>query len=209
MGTAEPMTAGEFSEPELSSLAARAAAGDETATGPLLERLRIPVLRYCRTRLGRRVSSYVSADDVAQEVSLAILTSLPRYRDRGSPFSAFVFGIARNKVADVHRRASRDLSLPVEELPEEADSAVGPEGAAVARSDADDARALLELLPDTQREVLILRVGVGLSAEETGDALGMTPGAVRVAQHRALTRLRAQVADGRTPLTAGLREVSA
>ncbi|HUW16406.1 MAG TPA: sigma factor-like helix-turn-helix DNA-binding protein, partial [Actinomycetes bacterium] len=45
------------------------------------------------------------------------------------------------------------------------------------------------------RELLLLRVAVGLSAEETGRALGMTPGAVRVAQHRALSRLRLFMAE--------------
>jgi RNA polymerase sigma-70 factor (ECF subfamily) len=53
-------------------------------------------------------------------------------------------------------------------------------------------------LPDKQREILILRVVVGLSAEETAEAVGSTPGAVRVAQHRALARLKsAIVAAGR------------
>jgi len=49
---------------------------------------------------------------------------------------------------------------------------------------------LLRILPDKQREIVVLRVVVGLSAEETADAVGSTPGAVRVAQHRALARLR-------------------
>jgi RNA polymerase sigma-70 factor (ECF subfamily) len=49
---------------------------------------------------------------------------------------------------------------------------------------------LLQVLPAKQREILVLRVVVGLSAEETADAVGSTPGAVRVAQHRALARLR-------------------
>jgi RNA polymerase sigma-70 factor (ECF subfamily) len=44
------------------------------------------------------------------------------------------------------------------------------------------------------RELLVLRVAVGLSAEETGRAMGMSAGAVRVAQHRALARLRALAA---------------
>ena len=44
--------------------------------------------------------------------------------------------------------------------------------------------------PEKQREILVLRVVVGLSAEETAEAVGSTPGAVRVAQHRALARLR-------------------
>jgi RNA polymerase sigma-70 factor (ECF subfamily) len=49
---------------------------------------------------------------------------------------------------------------------------------------------LLEQLPEKQREIIVLRVVVGLSAEETAEAVGSTPGAVRVAQHRALARLR-------------------
>ena len=47
-----------------------------------------------------------------------------------------------------------------------------------------------DALPEKQREILVLRVVVGLSAEETAEAVGSTPGAVRVAQHRALARLR-------------------
>ena len=49
---------------------------------------------------------------------------------------------------------------------------------------------LLRVLPDKQREIVVLRVVVGLSAEETAATVGSTPGAVRVAQHRALARLR-------------------
>ena len=52
---------------------------------------------------------------------------------------------------------------------------------------------LLGSLPDKQREILVLRVVVGLTAEETAEAVGSTPGAVRVAQHRALAKLRSSV----------------
>ena len=52
---------------------------------------------------------------------------------------------------------------------------------------------LLSVLPEKQREILILRVVVGMSAEETAEAVGSTAGAVRVAQHRALSRLKAEV----------------
>jgi RNA polymerase sigma-70 factor, ECF subfamily len=65
----------------------------------------------------------------------------------------------------------------------------------VRRCQAERCRHLLGQLPSAQREILVLRVAVGMSAEETGRALGMTPGAVRVAQHRALTRLRNLVED--------------
>jgi RNA polymerase sigma-70 factor, ECF subfamily len=53
--------------------------------------------------------------------------------------------------------------------------------------------ALLQVLTARQRQVLVLRIAVGLSAEETAEQLGSTPGAVRVTQHRALDRLRALV----------------
>ena len=60
--------------------------------------------------------------------------------------------------------------------------------------DARRARVLLARLPASQRRLLLLRVVAGLSAEDTGHVLGMSPGAVRVAQHRALIRLRALAA---------------
>jgi RNA polymerase sigma-70 factor (ECF subfamily) len=53
---------------------------------------------------------------------------------------------------------------------------------------------LLETLPEAQREVVVLRVAVGMSADEVANLLGMSPGAVRVSQHRALSRLRDLVA---------------
>jgi RNA polymerase sigma-70 factor (ECF subfamily) len=181
-------------EPDLSALAGRAAAGDDDAAHDLLSRVRPLVLRYCRARLGRGGGgSYGTADDVAQEVCLAMLTALPRYRDVGRPFAAFVFGIAAHKVADARRAVARDPSLLGEVLPDRSDEAVDPEAAVMATADAQAARALLDTLPSQQREVLVLRVAVGFSAEETGAALGMTPGAVRVAQHRALAKLRSQV----------------
>lgn len=175
---------------ELAPLVARAREGDGRALDELLVRLRPGILRYCRARLGRRGGSYGSSDDVAQEVCVAVLTALPRYVDQGRPFAAFVYGIAGHKVADAQRAVFRDRSEPTDSLPEHADESIGPEQAVLDASAADAARALLDLLPDQHRELLLLRVVAGLSAEETGAALGMTPGAVRVAQHRALTRLR-------------------
>jgi RNA polymerase sigma-70 factor (ECF subfamily) len=147
------------------------------------------VHRYCRARLGRLPGSEHAADDVAQEVCLAVLSALPRYRDEGRPFEAFVFGIAAHKVADAQRSAVR-AAVPTDEMPDEPDLGLGPEDQVVRNSDAALVRGLLDRLPATQRELLILRVAVGLSAEETGNALGMSSGAVRVAQHRALARLR-------------------
>jgi RNA polymerase sigma-70 factor, ECF subfamily len=171
-------------------LTARAASGQQAAIEALLEQIRPMVLRYCRARLAQISGHYHIADDVAQEVCIAVLSALPRYRDMGRPFASFVFGIASHKVADAMRNAAR-LAIPTEDLPDGPDNHPGPEETVVAYIEAERARALLARLPVHQRELLVLRVLTGMSAEETGHALGMSPGAVRVAQHRALARLRA------------------
>jgi RNA polymerase sigma-70 factor (ECF subfamily) len=168
---------------------ARAVAGDRAALDRLLGTIRPLVVRYCRARVG----SFASADDVAQEVCLAVLTSLPSYRDQGRPFLAFVYGIAAHKVADSFRTFSRNRSEAVSELPESMDTAAGPEQRAMQGELSDQMAALLRVLPEKQREIVVLRVVVGLSAEETAEAVGSTPGAVRVAQHRALLRLRKEI----------------
>jgi RNA polymerase sigma-70 factor, ECF subfamily len=174
----------------LGDLTARAAGGQPAAIEALLEQIRPMVVRYCRARLAQISGHYHIADDVAQEVCIAVLSALPRYRDMGRPFASFVFGIASHKVADAMRNAAR-LAIPTEDLPDGPDSRPGPEETVVAYIEAERARALLARLPEHQRELLVLRVLTGLSAEETGHALGMSAGAVRVAQHRALARLRA------------------
>src|SRR3954465_8895914 len=175
---------------DLQRLAARAGEGNAQATESLLGAVHRMVHRYCRARLARYPGAEHAADDVAQEVCIAVLTALPRYRDEGKPFEAFVYRIAANKVADTQRAVYRQPQ-PQAELPDVIDLADGPEEMAVRASDAAEARALLDVLPDTLRELMVLRVAVGLSADETGRALGMSAGAVRVAQHRALARLRA------------------
>ena len=180
---------------DLRDLAAAAIEGDAKATEELLARIRPMVLRYCRGRLGRLPGAEYAADDAAQEACIAVLTALPRYRDEGRPFEAFVFGIAARKVADVQRSAVRS-AVPTENMPDAVDESPGPEAQALSAADAERARVLLSKLPDHLRELLLLRVAVGLSAEETGRALNMTPGAVRVAQHRALARLRTLATEG-------------
>ncbi|TCP49419.1 RNA polymerase sigma-70 factor (ECF subfamily) [Tamaricihabitans halophyticus] len=164
--------------------------GDPQAIERVLASIRPLVVRYCRARVGRQERSFASADDVAQEVCLAVLTALPSYRDQGRPFLAFVYGIASHKVADAHRASGRNRSEPVADIPDEVEIAAGPEQRAMQGELSDRMAKLLRVLPEKQREIVVLRVVVGLSAEEAADAVGSTPGAVRVAQHRALARLR-------------------
>ncbi|HEY6422719.1 MAG TPA: sigma-70 family RNA polymerase sigma factor [Pseudonocardiaceae bacterium] len=179
--------------------------GDPDAVEGVLRWIRPLVVAYCRARIGSREKTFTSADDIAQEVCLAVVTALPRYRDLGWPFLAFVYGITAHKVADAHRSAARNRTEPVPQIPDSPEPADGPEQRIMNRERARQMATLLGVLPDKQREILVLRVVVGLSAEETAEAVGSGPGAVRLAQHRALQRLRRVLQTG----TRRVLEVSA
>jgi RNA polymerase sigma-70 factor, ECF subfamily len=175
-------------------LVSAALAEDPDAIGTLFVWIHPAIIRYCRARIGRTGAAYSSADDVAQEVCLAVLGALPRYNDEPESFLPFVYGIAAHKVADHYRRAGRDKAEPAADVPDGIDLEATPEQQTVRA----DVRARLVRLLDTlaprQREILVLRLVVGLSAQETAVAIGLTATAVRVAQHRALAKLRANLA---------------
>ena len=79
---------------ELELAVAAAVSGDRSAVTRVLELVRPGVVRYCRSRVGGAERAFPSADDVAQEVMIAVVSALPAYRDQGRPFMAFVYGIA-------------------------------------------------------------------------------------------------------------------
>lgn len=178
----------------LDAAVAEAVAGSRDALREVVETIRPIVVRYVRARIGSNERVGLSADDVAQEVCLAAIQALPRYQDQGRPFLAFVYGIASHKVADAHRAAGRNRSEPTDEVPERLSTDDGPEQLAINSDTAARMQKLLAILPEKQREILTLRIVVGMSAEETAEAVGSTPGAVRVAQHRALARLKSEIA---------------
>jgi RNA polymerase sigma-70 factor (ECF subfamily) len=178
----------------LEGLVAAAVAGDARARDDLLAEIHPLVLRYCRGRLGRQETVIGSADDVAQEICLAVVNALGSYTLKGLSFRAFVYGIAAHKVTDAFRAIGRNRTEPMAELPDTPVAHDDPEQMALAGELAQRLGGLLHRLTPRQREVLILRVAVGMSAEETAAAVGSTPGAVRVTQHRALNRLRGVIA---------------
>ena len=182
-----------FSGERLDAVVAKAVAGDRDALQEVLATIRPIVVRYCRARVGTTERSGLSADDVAQEVCLAAITALPRYKDQGRPFLAFVYGIAAHKVADAHRAAGRNRADPMDVVPERSSNDASPEQLAIDSESSARMAVLLQTLPEKQREILILRVVVGMSAEETAETVGSAPGAVRVAQHRALAKLKAEL----------------
>lgn len=189
---------------ELNGLAVQAGTGDSAALDELLRRIRGPVVRSCRARMSGRAVAGQTPEDVAQEVLTAVCSALHRYRAGETPWMAFVHGITRNKVNDVFRAAQRDHSDPVEEVPDRVDDMeFGPEMSALRQFTRELVADLLAQLNTQQREVLILRIALGHSAEETAQLIGSTAGAVRVSQHRALARLRVLLAAHEVRVHAG------
>jgi RNA polymerase sigma-70 factor (ECF subfamily) len=174
---------------ELNRLAGLASGGDRPALDLLLGHIRPMVVNYCRARIGSGMLGTQSAEDVAQDTLLAVCGALARWRPE-KRVMAFVYGIASNKVVDAYRAAGRDRSIPTEIVPDVPDFDHGPEQAAMHGSQVEELRKLLDELPEHHREILVLRVALGLSATETAHAVGSTSGAVRVTQHRALAKLR-------------------
>ena len=181
----------------------RAAVGGDGAAGDqLIAEIYPPVLRYCRRRLGRTDSVIGSADDVAQEVCLAVVAALRKYVISGRSFRSFVYGIAANKVADAFRAMGRNRTDAMAEVPDGPVLDDGPEQRLLAAELTERLDGLLHLLTPRQRTVLVLRIAVGFSAEETAEELGTSAGAVRVTQHRAVNRLRALISphDGNSAI---------
>lgn len=181
--------------PPNAELVRRAVRGDRDAVALVLAEIRPVVVRYCVARLGPTHSSYGTAEDVAQDVCLTVLRVLPRFRDRGRPFAAFVYGIAARKVSEARRSARRHQQTSLEWLPGQPDPADGPEQLVLAADLSARLHQLLDHLSPGQRDIIRLRIAVGLSAEQVSTILGISGPGVRVAQHRALRKLRA-LADG-------------
>ncbi|MDD9349764.1 MULTISPECIES: sigma-70 family RNA polymerase sigma factor [unclassified Mumia] len=174
-------------EPDLAELALRAL-DDADVMDALMRDVRTVSHRYCRARLGGYRDGAQLAEDVAQEICIAVFQALPTFEHQGLPFEAFVYAIGSRKVADAQRSAYRSRQVLVDVVP---DSGVASaESEVLGRLESQDVLDLLDCLPGRLHEVLVLRVAMGLTANEVGTAMGMTPGAVRIAQHRALQRLR-------------------
>jgi RNA polymerase sigma-70 factor, ECF subfamily len=164
-----------------------AQAGDLEALAVLYDSHINQVYRYCLARLGH----VQDAEDVAEEVFLKMYNGLLTYRWRKVPFAAWLMRIAHNEVISFTRRNGRratDSELPEDMLDRAA--ANDPAENAERQMALDDLRKAVELLPDAQREVIILRFASGLSVADTAKALGKQENNVKVLQHKGMQRLQ-------------------
>lgn len=173
-------------------LVARAQSGDSYALHDLLTELRPAITRFCQFRLSGYAGGRDAADDAVQETCLAVANMIGSYQDLGAPFRAWVYAIAANKVADSQRRFRRTDVL-VDELPEQVEPSPTPEESAMVTAEYSAALALVERLPTRMRDVVLLRA-TGVTAKRVAEVLDMSAGAVNVAHHRAVSRLR-ELAD--------------
>src|SRR4030088_3045802 len=89
------------------ALVRAATSGDASAFGELYERYRDPIYRYCLSRTG----TAHDAEDLTSDVFVKALHSIDRYQERGLPFVAFLYRIARNAAIDRSRTLKQPLSV--------------------------------------------------------------------------------------------------
>lgn len=169
---------------ELKILVSRATAGDADAWEALYRRAYPRLFGYTR----RRLRSNHEADDAVSETMLRALNRIAVFTWQGAGFDAWLYGIARNVVQEAHRHSGRDSSNA--DPADTETTAAGPLEDLVGREQCAHVRTAFGRLSAEDQEVLELRVVAGLSADGAGEVLGRRPGAVRMAQSRALGRFR-------------------
>ncbi len=175
----------------------RAAALDGQAFATLWRDAHPPLLRYLR------VASAEHAEDLASEVWLDVARRIADFRGGEPEFRGWLFTLARRKLIDRLRYEARHPESPTAETETLDMPAVDDTVAAALEGIATDAAmALIATLPRDQAEIIVLRVVAGLDAKQVAKIVGKSPGAVRIAAHRALRTLAARL-SGPTQLTPG------
>ena len=179
---------------DLTATVAAARAGDEEAFRSLYRAVQPGLVRYLTVLAGG------DAEDLASETWLQIARDLGGFRGDGDAFRAWSVTIARHRALDHLRQRRRrpQVDAPVEALLDLSD----PEDTAsraIEGLTTEAAIALIRTLPRDQAEAVLLRAVVGLDAQSTARVLGKRAGAVRVAAHRGLRRLAAQLAAAGDP----------
>ena len=168
-------------------LVAQAQAGQVEAFGELYQRYMAKIYRYIRSR----VSTALDAEDLTGVVFLNAFQALGSYKERGAPFGAYLYRVARNKIVDHYR--NKPKSEPWQEQEGLLPGAEDTETSVVRAEGVQEIRAALLRLPENYQEIIRLRVLLELPTEEVGRWIGKKPSNVRVLLHRALKALRREL----------------
>ena len=159
--------------------------GDADAAGSLVRAFSPALSRFCL--MAGDPPDHV--DDVLQEIWLRVHQARHTYL-AGAPAKPWLFGIARHVRIDAYRKRRRITvrELASESFPEPTVDPVSP------LPNSNFEQILLEL-PESQREVLVMLKGLGMSLEEVARTTCSTVGAVKQKAHRAYERLRSVLAS--------------
>lgn len=164
-----------------------AARTDPEAFGQLYERYVERIYNYIYFRVG----GAGDAEDLTARVFFKALRSIGGYRHMGLPFSAWLYRIAHNLVANYHRDRSRMQEISIENLVvEDTSKSSAPEHLMETRQEKDFLLALINDLSPQKKELIILKYVQKLSNEEIGQIFGKTEGAIKSLYHRTLVELK-------------------
>lgn len=162
----------------------RAQQGDGDAAGLLYNRYHEDIFNF----IWARVRNKQLAEDLTGEVFTRMMINLPTYRERGVPFAAWLYRIARNLVIDQYRKRGSRLYFPLDERRDK-DNA-DPVDIVEQRLEMERIFRAMRHIKDIEQEVIILRFVVGLSLLEVAEILDKHVGTVKTLQHRGLKALR-------------------
>lgn len=177
-----------FASPVVADLVVRAKHGDGEAFGLLYDRYGGDVYAF----VARRLSDRAAAEDATQTIFMRALQSLASCRDDAA-FPGWLFAIARNIVTDTYRAGRfhvEPLGMGSDQAFDPEDPALTPEEIVVQRDDASLLRDARErCLAPSERELFDMLL-TDMNDKQIADVLGRTHGAIRVAHHRLLAKLR-------------------
>jgi len=169
----------------------RASQGDADAFGLLYERYLDRIFNYVYYRTG----NLHDAEDLTARVFQRAMNHIRNYTDRGVPFSAWLYRIAHNLVANWHRDRSRRQEIPISDVPILPSKSDHPERNLVRSQEEEALLRLIRRLPPERQNLLILKFVENMSNAEIGAIMGRSEGAVKSLYHRTLLALRDQLGD--------------
>ena len=173
-------------QPSEDELLAQAAQGDQEAFGILYEQYIGRIFSYIYYRTGNTHD----AEDLTARVFFRAMNHIQNYSNRGLPFSAWLYRIAHNLVANWHRDNSRRKEIPLDEGFLQWPKSEHPENELVRLEDKERLMRIVRCLPQERQQLLILKFVDHLSNAEIGLIMGRTEGAVKSLYHRTLIALR-------------------
>ncbi|MEZ4511066.1 MAG: sigma-70 family RNA polymerase sigma factor [Chloroflexota bacterium] len=162
---------------------------DKEAFGQLYERYVDRIYSYVYYRTGNSDD----AEDLTARIFMRAMNHMPNYRDQGLPFSAWLYRIAHNLVANWHRDNSRRKLIALDDVSQWQLAGEGPEFATQMMEDKETLMLAIRRLPADRQELLSLKFVDRLSNAEIGDIMGRSEGAIKSLYHRTLLSLREEL----------------